>query len=352
MNSVILIITIIAISVLYGCAAPLISYHSTYGQQQVIPARAKLDVIIEDKDLCSELRNEESKLSISQSIQSDLSHNLLNLTSLDDHEIHAKVFVNLLDYRDEPWGLIWHQLCWIGAPMGKVIGEAILSLTINRKNGSMIVSYTPDKITVSHWYGMYYGQQYVVGSKKGGIINEVLRLAMEDIKNEVIQDKDKIVAMIEEPEGVTLPPQTPSTVSYPSYSGNRLSIAVLELKALGVSQITASILTETLREELFKTQRFRITNRSDMVEIMGEQAFSQSGACDDTQCIIEYGKILGVEKMIAGSISKLGQIYSITLKLVNITTAENEKIISDRKRVIEEELFSLVESVVLKMISE
>ena len=345
-RTVILFILAVSIFGLYSCTSPLISYHSTYGERQVLPTKAKLDVIIEDKDLCSELRNEESKLSIVQSIQSDLSRNLLNLTSLEDHEIHVKVFINLLDYREEPWGFIWRPLWWLGAPQGKVVGEAILSLTINRKDDSMIVSYTPDKIIVSHWHGLYYGQQYLLSSKKGGVINEALRLAMEDIKDEVIQDKDKIVAMIGQTEVVKLPQRNASTVSYPSFSGDRLSIAVLELKALGVSQITASILTETVREELFKTQRFRITNRADMVEIMGEQAFAQSGACGDTQCIIEYGKILGVEKMIGGSISKLGKMYSITLKLVNVTTAENEKIISDRKRVIEEEFFSLAESAV------
>ena len=89
-----------------------------------------------------------------------------------------------------------------------------------------------------------------------------------------------------------------------------------------------------------------------MVEIMGEQAFEQSGACDETKSIVEYGKMLGVAKIIAGSVSKPGQTYSITLKLVNITTAENEKIVSDRKHVGEDELFSLVKSVVLKITSD
>ena len=89
-----------------------------------------------------------------------------------------------------------------------------------------------------------------------------------------------------------------------------------------------------------------------MIEIMGEQAFEQSGACDKTQCIVEYGKILSVAKIIAGSVSKLGQTYSITLILVNKTTVENEKIVSDRKQVGEDKLFSLVESVVLKMTSD
>jgi hypothetical protein len=63
-----------------------------------------------------------------------------------------------------------------------------------------------------------------------------------------------------------------------------------------------------------------------MEEILKEQGFQQSGACDETNCAIEIGKLLSVNQIILGSIGKVGKTYTLNIRAVDIGTG---KIVSD-----------------------
>jgi formylglycine-generating enzyme required for sulfatase activity len=62
--------------------------------------------------------------------------------------------------------------------------------------------------------------------------------------------------------------------------------------------------------------------RQEMQNILKEQGFQQTGVCDEKNCIVETGKILGVTHMVAGSIGKLGSLYTCDVRLINIVTSE------------------------------
>ncbi len=125
-------------------------------------------------------------------------------------------------------------------------------------------------------------------------------------------------------------------------SDKKLKIAVIDLRAMGVSETTGSILTETLRSKLFNLKDFEVMNRQDMQALLEEKAFQQSGICDDTECIVEMGLVLGVEKVVSGSIGKLGETFSVTLKLVDVETAKNEVIVNRTEKCDEDYLFVLI----------
>ena len=137
---------------------------------------------------------------------------------------------------------------------------------------------------------------------------------------------------------------------YPEYDGIKKSIAVIDIKALSVSEITAEILSESIRDELFKTGHFRIMERSEMDNIFQEQSFSFSGFVDDTDSMVRIGKVLMVQEIVSGSISKLGDMYSLSLKIVNVETSEIENSANVRKILKEEDLFELVHEGVLKLV--
>ncbi|MFC1544446.1 PEGA domain-containing protein [Gemmatimonadota bacterium] len=62
-----------------------------------------------------------------------------------------------------------------------------------------------------------------------------------------------------------------------------------------------------------------------MTEILEEQGFQLSGACNlDNECVIQVGRILGARKMIAGTVSKVGSVYTLQARIVDITTARIE----------------------------
>jgi hypothetical protein len=53
------------------------------------------------------------------------------------------------------------------------------------------------------------------------------------------------------------------------------------------------------------------------------KGFQQTG-CTTNECIVEVGKLIGVEKIIGGSISQVGNIFSISSRIVNVETGEIE----------------------------
>ena len=129
-------------------------------------------------------------------------------------------------------------------------------------------------------------------------------------------------------------------------SAQPVSVAVIELKNVGVTEDHSTLLTDALRAEMFKYDRYKVMNRENMQEIMGEQAFQASGLCDDNQCYVEMGEMLGVEKIVTGSIGKLGSTYSLTVKMIDVETSESDKIIPYRKKCSEDDLFIMIENAV------
>jgi len=98
-------------------------------------------------------------------------------------------------------------------------------------------------------------------------------------------------------------------------------IAVMDFSADGISEAEARTLTERFRMELIKTGQYKVIERAMMAEIIGEQSFQQSG-CINTECIVEAGILIGVKQMIGGSIGKIGSIYTIQARIIEVATGE------------------------------
>jgi len=100
-----------------------------------------------------------------------------------------------------------------------------------------------------------------------------------------------------------------------------ITIAVLDFEGKGVSQDDASILTDRLRNELFKTGSYNVLERAMMDDILKEQGFQQTG-CATSECAVEVGNMLGVQQMIGGSIGKLGDMYTVSARVIDVETGE------------------------------
>jgi TolB-like protein len=101
----------------------------------------------------------------------------------------------------------------------------------------------------------------------------------------------------------------------------QIPVAVLELEGKGLTEMEASILTDRLRNELFQTGRFRVIERDKMSDILNEQGF-QLSECTSTECMVEIGRMLGVEQMVGGSVSKFGSMFSISARMISVETGE------------------------------
>lgn len=130
----------------------------------------------------------------------------------------------------------------------------------------------------------------------------------------------------------------------------RVAIIDFDAKA-GVKKEMSSLLTDLLRSEIYGSEAFELINREDMVAILDEVKFQQSGACESTTCVVQMGQALGAEKMIAGSVGKLGKNYVITLKLVDIATAKNDALFTEYHKGAEEELGETIKKAAEKLVN-
>jgi curli biogenesis system outer membrane secretion channel CsgG len=125
-------------------------------------------------------------------------------------------------------------------------------------------------------------------------------------------------------DSATAGPQNESSSSIASdyVTAYPQEIAVNNLTANGIDSSEAIALTDILRSSLGRTGHFQVMERSKMNEILREQGFQQSGACDETSCVVEMGQFLGVYRMVVGNVGKIGKTYTVNVRLVDVSTGK------------------------------
>ena len=107
------------------------------------------------------------------------------------------------------------------------------------------------------------------------------------------------------------------------FAGDTLpSIAVMDFGGHNVIASEAVALTDRFRYELGRTNRFSVMEREQMNLILKEQAFQQTG-CVDQSCAVEAGQLIAVKKIITGTIAKVGGIYTVNVKLIDVATGKS-----------------------------
>lgn len=111
-----------------------------------------------------------------------------------------------------------------------------------------------------------------------------------------------------------------------------LTAAVWDLSNLtrkALSDDETGAITQHIRVKLFNSMpNYRWLERGRIEEILDEQKFQASG-CADQSCVVEMGQLLGARKMVAGSISRVGDTYSMALNVIDIETGIVDKSVSE-----------------------
>jgi hypothetical protein len=127
------------------------------------------------------------------------------------------------------------------------------------------------------------------------------------------------------------------------------TLAVMELKGLGITSNVTAILTNSLISELSCFEGYIILERDQMQTILEEQGLQNSGLCDDNECLVEIGGLLGAQKMVTGSIGKLGKKYSLSLRIFDVQTAKSDNSVTVNKKCNEEQLIDLLKDAVKEL---
>lgn len=108
-----------------------------------------------------------------------------------------------------------------------------------------------------------------------------------------------------------------------------LKTAVVPLKAQGeVNPALSDALSDRIRAQLLQNSSFKVMERSQMDAILKEQGFQSSVyACQAETCALELGRLFSVKHLVMGTVSKVGNLYALSLRMVD---TESGEIISEK----------------------
>ncbi len=103
-----------------------------------------------------------------------------------------------------------------------------------------------------------------------------------------------------------------------------LETAILPLRSKGETRATLTdILTDRIRAQLLQRSRLKVMERSQVDAILKEQGFQGSAyACQEESCAIRLGQMLSVRQLVLGSVSKVGNLYALSLRMVDTETGQ------------------------------
>lgn len=98
-------------------------------------------------------------------------------------------------------------------------------------------------------------------------------------------------------------------------------VAVLEFQNMKADDSERAAATEQLRNELVNLKVYTVLDRAQTESVLGELAFQQGGFTDPSQ-VIEVGKLLNVEYIVTGRLTRLPNAYQVSAQIIRIATAE------------------------------
>jgi len=100
-----------------------------------------------------------------------------------------------------------------------------------------------------------------------------------------------------------------------------VSLAVMELRALGVEQSLADQITGIVALELAKTPGFSVISAADVKAMLGLEKAKELMGCEEQSCLAEIAGALGVDLAASGGVTRLGGQYAVQLTLLDMRTA-------------------------------
>lgn len=101
--------------------------------------------------------------------------------------------------------------------------------------------------------------------------------------------------------------------------------AVLGLRTIDeIDSSAADALANIVRHEILQSGRLTLIDRDRTEAVLEEQGLMMAGGCYDVSCLVEMGRVLGAERVITGSINRVGRKYLIELRAANVGTSQIE----------------------------
>ena len=99
------------------------------------------------------------------------------------------------------------------------------------------------------------------------------------------------------------------------------TLAIIDFESNGVSTSESKNIVSKIENELLKLSCMQLIERNKIEEVIIEQGFQQSG-CTTTDCAVEIAQLLGTDKLLLGSVGKVGSIYTINAKIISVESGK------------------------------
>jgi hypothetical protein len=132
----------------------------------------------------------------------------------------------------------------------------------------------------------------------------------------------------------------------------KTKIAILELKAeRGLDEGLVKLLNELLLTEFGRSGEYEVIGGSDLLSLLQLEEKKQAMDCDDIGCLSELGGALGVDKLAAANIGKIGSYYLVNVKIINVREAKVERRVSYNVQGIEDKLIRAISASVKELMT-
>ena len=101
--------------------------------------------------------------------------------------------------------------------------------------------------------------------------------------------------------------------------GGHKKLAVYDLEAPEAHKVVALILSEALRQELFKLGLFQMVNRENIVKVLEEMSLQQAGLVNEKEAV-RAGKGLAAQEIVLGRFGTLGKVSILQVKRLDLET--------------------------------
>jgi len=116
----------------------------------------------------------------------------------------------------------------------------------------------------------------------------------------------------------------------PIFSAEKMRLAVIDFVPNNVTKYLARAVSENINTELAKkSQYFDVIERSRIKSIVAEQGLQMTGITD-SKSAVKMGKLLSAKKILVGTVSKVGNVFTMTVRVIDVETgrvkfAESER---------------------------
>jgi TolB-like protein len=128
-------------------------------------------------------------------------------------------------------------------------------------------------------------------------------------------------------------------------------VAVFDFEVRDKDKDISRPLADKVIHVFSESGKYEVIDRGNMNKILGEQKFQMSG-CVAQECKVEAGQILGVGKIVNGSVGMVGKVYYLTLQLIDVKTGKVELSAEDECRCELEELLGSTRRLAKKLLGE